>query len=340
MNQPKWNQDASVADIASALQIFWKKIKPRVLFIALLALAMALLGWIAGSVWASKKHKAEYIIAAEEQGASGWESLLAQFGLDVGSSNPGGIFEGESLVRLFRVRTLIERALMQPSGDSNQCIADILFGDLPESQEPEFKALKFSDSMSDKALRDTALYLLSQYVNKEVLTVNRPDKKQSFITVACEHSNPDIAMKLSASMIETVTNFYIETLTKKARNNLNILRLESDSVQRMLNTNLMRTATQADFNINPLMQKARVSYNRAMVDLQISISLYEELTKNLKLAEIGLRKETPLIQIIESPHYPLDKVGLAAWQWAIYSGFAGLGLGLIWAVSRTNKEQE
>lgn len=340
MNQPKWNQDASVADIGTALQVFWRKIKPRALLIVLMAFAMALLGWVGGSLFASKKHKAEYIIAAEEQGASGWESLLAQFGLDVGSSNPGGIFEGESLVRLFRVRTLIERALMQPSGDNKECIADALFRDLPESQEPEFKGLRFLDSMAENATRDTALYLLSQYVNKEVLTVNRPDKKQSFITVACVHSNPDVAMKLSASMIETVTDFYIETLTKKARNNLNVLRLESDSVQRMLNTNLMRTASQADFNINPLMQTARVSYNRAMVDLQISISLYEELTKNLKLAEIGLRKETPLIQIIESPHYPLDKVGLEAWQWAMYAGIIGLGLGLIWALSRMNKEQE
>ena len=340
MNQPKWNQDASVADIGTALQAFWNKIKPRVLWILALALLIALLGWAAGSVWASKKHKAEYIIAAEEQGASGWESLLAQFGLDVGNSNPGGIFEGESLVRLFRVRTLIERALMQLREGNEEVIADALFRDLPESSEPEFAGLHFSDSTANTAVRDTALYLLSQYVNKEVLTVNRPDKKQSFITVACSHSNPDLAMELSASMIETVTDFYIETLTKKARNNLNVLHLESDSVQRMLNMNLSRTASQADLNINPMMQSARVPYNRAMVDLQISISLYEELTKNLKLAEIGLRKETPLIQVIESPHYPLDKVGLEAWQWALYAGLAGLGLGLIWAFRQKTQSQE
>ena len=49
-----------------------------------------------------------------------------------------------------------------------------------------------------------------------------------------------------------------------------------------------------------------------------------ELIKNLKLAEIGLRKQTPLIQIIERPHYPLEHVGLRWWQYVL----GGLGLGL------------
>jgi uncharacterized protein involved in exopolysaccharide biosynthesis len=73
------------------------------------------------------------------------------------------------------------------------------------------------------------------------------------------------------------------------------------------------------------MQSARVNQNRSLIDLQISISLYGEVVKNLKLAEIGLRKQTPLIQVIESPHYPLETVGMDVWEYVL----GGLGLGLL-----------
>jgi hypothetical protein len=286
-----------------------------------------LLGLMAGLVLHTDKKKAEFIIAAEEQGASGMDGLLAQFGLDIGSSNPGGVFEGESLVRLFQIRSLIERSLLTEVKYAGKSVllADLVWKDMRISLKPQFKGVSFSkDRYKHQSITDSALYLMYKYVNKEMLSVSRPDKKQSFVTVSCAHKDPAVAILFSETMIETVTEYYIETLTKKARYNLNVLRLEADSVQKVLNRNLQTNASMSDLNLNPLMQKARVGQNRSMIDLQISISLYGELIKNLKLAEIGLRKQTPLIQIIERPHYPLEHVGLRWWEYVA----AGLGLGL------------
>ncbi len=133
---------------------------------------------------------------------------------------------------------------------------------------------------------------------------------------------------LGTSLIETVTQFYVESLTKKAKHNLNVLKLEADSVRRVLNDNIKNTAQYMDLNINPLTQMARVNQNRSTIDLQISVSLYGEIVKNLKLAEIGLRKQTPLIQLIEKPHFPLDHVGWKIWQTTLI----GLVLGLLMAI--------
>ena len=82
--------------------------RPLVLY----QLLFGLLGLAVGLVLHTDKKKAEFIIAAEEQGASGMDGLLAQFGLDIGSSNPGGVFEGESLVRRFQLRSVVERSLV------------------------------------------------------------------------------------------------------------------------------------------------------------------------------------------------------------------------------------
>ncbi|MDO7691167.1 MAG: hypothetical protein MUQ22_04305, partial [Schleiferiaceae bacterium] len=40
-------------------------------------------------------YQAELMLAVDDDDNSGWESLLGQFGLDIGGLNPGGIFEGE-----------------------------------------------------------------------------------------------------------------------------------------------------------------------------------------------------------------------------------------------------
>lgn len=327
------NRDASMADIIAQLKklsLFlgghWR---PLLLF----PVIFGMVGLGLGVFFHTDKKKAEFIIAAEEQGASGMDGLLAQFGLDVGGSNPGGVFEGESLVRLFQIRSLIERSLLTEVDYQGKkvVLANLVWRDMKQSEKQQFKTVHFSvDRNKSDAITDSALYLAYKHVNSEILTVNRPDKKQSFITVSCSHKDPGVAMALSKTMIETVTDYYIETLTKKARYNLNVLRLEADSVQKVLNTNLRNNASISDQNLNPLMQSARVGQNRAMIDLQISISLYGELIKNLKLAEIGLRKQTPLIQIIESPHYPLENVGLRWWEYVLAGIMLGLGVAGYW----------
>jgi hypothetical protein len=321
------NRDASLADIGKQLLQLWQLMLVHWRPLVLYPLLFGLLGLGVGLVLHTDKKKAEFIIAAEEQGASGMDGLLAQFGLDIGSSNPGGVFEGESLVRLFQIRSLVERSLLTEVQYEGKpvLLANLLWRDMKASGKPVFARVKFmKDRSGHTALTDSALYLAFKHVNRDVLSVSRPDKKQSFVTVSCAHRDPAVAMLLSETMIETVTEYYIETLTKKARYNLDVLRLEADSVQRVLNKNLQTNASMSDLNLNPLMQKARVGQNRSMIDLQISISLYGELIKNLKLAEIGLRKQTPLIQIIERPHYPLEHVGLRWWEYVM----AGLGLGL------------
>jgi hypothetical protein len=74
------------------------------------------------------------------------------------------------------------------------------------------------------------------------------------------------------------------------------------------------------------------------VDLQISVSLYGEIIKNLKLAEIGLRKQTPIIQIVDVPQFPLPKVGLKIWQWMLVFGL-GFSIAFVLFISLLPEER-
>jgi len=90
-----------------------------------------------------------------------------------------------------------------------------------------------------------------------------------------------------------------------------------------MNQNLSSNAMESDLNVNPLKQSLRVNQNRKMIDLQVSVALYGEIVKNLKLAEISLRKQTPLIQVIDAPTMPLDESGYNWWQWMLIGMLMG-----------------
>jgi hypothetical protein len=48
--------------------------------------------------------------------------------------------------------------------------------------------------------------------------------------------------------------------------------------------------------------------------------------KNLKLAELALKKQTPLIEIVDVPHFPLKKMGWSLWMYIAAGALGGLVL--------------
>jgi hypothetical protein len=73
------------------------------------------------------------------------------------------------------------------------------------------------------------------------------------------------------------------------------------------------------------------------VDLEIANALFIEITKNLTLAEIGLRKQTPLIQVVERPSFPLPKTGMLWWEWMLFGAAAGGAFGVYRALVQSEK---
>lgn len=328
-------KEASVEEVLKLMSRVFRFLARRLVRILSVTLVFGVLAFLIGLIFYQPKQKAVYIIATEEETVSGFEGLMAQFGMDVGGSNPGGVFSGENLVQLFRIRSMIERALLNPVNykGEDMLYADVFFRSTKHAKKKLFKPIKFNidRSLHDK-LTDSALYLTYEYVRDEVLGVSKPEKKIGFILVSVIHDNPDIAIGYSKTTIKTVTDFYVESQTMKARQNLDVLRFEADSVRNVLNKNLQESASESDLNVNPLWQSMRVEQNKSMIDLQISVSLFGEIIKNLKLAEISLRKQTPLIQVIETPRYPLKRVGYKPWQIGLIGALLGFLLALYFAL--------
>lgn len=299
-------------------------------------LACAVLGGTLG-LWYGiinpKKYQAEMIIAVEDDDSNGWQNLLQQFGIDVGGNNPGGIFKGDALIRLFSTRSMVERTLMQnvEFGDGTSgTLANRLWPQTKMAQAEVFKGFSFPTKRDEfTPLHDSAMMLLYRYAAEEVINADKPERKLSLIMLRATHTDKYFAHAYVTTAIDQTASYYVELLTSKAKSNLRVLRREADSVQILMQQNLMNSANSSDLNINPNRASLRIDQNRALVELQVSVTLYGEIIKNLKLAEIGMRKQTPIIQIVDYPQFPLNRVGMSPLMWAAIGSFIASAIFLV-----------
>jgi hypothetical protein len=117
------------------------------------------------------------------------------------------------------------------------------------------------------------------------------------------------AKYFTEALVKQVSDFYIETKSKKSRENMDILVRQTDSIRRELNGAITGVAVANDntFGLNPAMNVRRAPSARRQVDVQANTAILTELVKQSELAKVTLRKETPLIQVIDTPILPLKK---------------------------------
>jgi len=315
---------ASILNTLSTLKNRWKSI-----------LVLMLIGGLIGGVWGHlhpEKFQARMLIAVEDDDSNGWQNLLSQFGIDVGGNNPGGIFKGESLVRLFKTRSRVEDMLLQEvhfEDGKTQTLAQRLLDHSKLRKKTVFTDIQLlPDRSVYTPLQDSLLYELYEEVVGTVLFSDKPERKLSLIEVVCTHEDKFLAKAMTEKLVERTSKFYIDVLTKKTKANLDVLQKEADSVLIILNESMNASAASSDLNVNPNRATLLIGQNRALVDLQISVSLYGEIIKNLKLAEIGLRKQTPIIQIADEPIFPLPRAGNPLWAWILI----GMGCAFIFSI--------
>lgn len=62
-----------------------------------------------------------------------------------------------------------------------------------------------------------------------------------------------------------------------------------------------------------------------MIDVQANSAIYQELLKQLELAKVTHRNNMPLIQVIDSPNYPLENSRWKLFKTILYGIIFGLG---------------
>lgn len=317
------DDEISVKDIFIKIKFFYKYLINRWKLILLISILCSVLGLLY-AIFKKPVYKAELNFALEDSKSAGglgaYSGLASQFGLDVGGA--GGAFSGDNLIELMKSRLMVEKTLLTPVNvnGKSETLAQLYidFNGLREkwANNPEIANVNFIPGCNPNKFSLKQDSILFDFYNKLISSdflVDKVDKKLSFINVNVTSKNELFAKYFTEVLVNNVSAFYIETKTKKYSHNVEILQHQTDSVRQELNNAISGVAASTDINpnANPNRQILRTPALHRQVDVQVNTAILSELVKNLEVAKVSLRNETPLVQIIDKPILPLEvkKVG-------------------------------
>ncbi len=246
--------------------------------------------------------------------------VFSTFGIDLGNGS-SNLFSGSNLEELMTSRYIIEKTLLNPfvGKNSNQTFAeyltklnglDVAFGFNKKQKKSAFPV--YSDRTKFTFKQDSILGILTD-LSRGMIFVGNKEKKSSILCIEVKSTNELFSKGFAESLAQEISSYYVEIKSKKARQNMEILQRQTDSIRAVLNGSIVSVATAVDntFGLNPAMQVQKATISKKQFDVQANTAILTQLITNLEMAKVSLRKETPLIQVIDRPILPLkkDKVG-------------------------------
>lgn len=307
----------------------------------MLIIAFVIIGGIFGFTYAYFKipiytATTTFVLEEDKGGGGGLGSLAglaSMAGVDIGGG--GGVFQGDNILALYKSRSMIERTLLTSINGGQEMLIDhyVTFNKLRDKWKKDsrlkniqFSILKTSGNIPSKFTRvqDSIIGTIVTDINTNYLDVSKPDKKLNIIKADVKSPDEFFAKTFNNEIVKNVNDFYVQTKTKKSLANVAILQQKVDSVRSAMNGSIYIAAAAIDAtpNLNLTRQIQRSSpVQRAQFSAETNKAILGELVKNLELSKISLRREAPLIQVIDEPVFPLDITQIGKIKGVFIGGF-------------------
>jgi len=336
--KPIENQEVSLKELIEKVKDWYIFLLSKWKVIFLAGFIGAILG-ITYSLIKKPIYTATLSFAVEDKSSGGGFGaalgLVSSLGLDI-SGGGGSVFSGSNLTELFKSRSMVEQTLLTSipvSAPNNVSLAEMYIQNCGWRNDWEKKSnlssiqfLPNSDRTKCTRVHDSILGVIYRNLSDNSLKVEQKDKKIPIITIEMSSNDELFAKYFTEALAKRVSDFYINTKSKNARANMEILQKQTDSIRSELNGAITGVAVANDntFNLNPALNVRRTPSAKRQVDVQANTAILTELVKQSELAKVTLRKETPLIQIIDRPILPLQKERFGKLKGIVIGGFFGV----------------
>ncbi|HAI84715.1 MAG TPA: hypothetical protein DCL43_13705 [Chitinophagaceae bacterium] len=306
------NKEISFIDVVNKVVAFIKLLLRNWLFLGCCSLVGGIIG-IAIAFYTKPTYEAKSVFVLSNQPrSSGLMNLASQFGFSLGNSGADA-FSDDNILSLFRSVYLSERVLFKKLPNTNDNLINLYCRSLQLDKGWAKKdRLKhaFPFPLSPKLMtgvQDSLFREVQDVIMKSNFNVVRNDKKTNIYEIYTKSKNEMFALYFTRYIVDETTQFYIETKTKLARQNLDMLQKEADSLRTLLERSINSTAVALDnvYNLNPSLQVNRTPVQKNQAQTTVIAAAYGEVVKNLEVAKITLQKETPLFQMVDEPRMPL-----------------------------------
>lgn len=332
--------EISIKELIAIIKNWWLYIITKTKYIFLCIILFSFLGMIY-SLLNKPKYNATLTFALEEKNAGGalgaYSGIASQFGIDIGSNGNGGAFSGENILELMKSRLILEKTLLAEveinNSKTNLLERYIEFNEYRKAwlKKIDLKNIEFiKTTKKDFTIKhDSIISNVIKDIKSNYLTVSKVDKKLNIVSVTINSKDELFAKLFAEELVRNVSEFYIETKTKKSRTNVQLLQNRTDSVKLALDREMYGAAINQDQNQNIIQAKAKVPGVKKQMNIQMLGTMYTELVKNLEFSKLALMREEPLIQIIDTPVLPLHKTKFGKLKGIIFGGLIGFFISIV-----------
>lgn len=339
--------DISLIEIINQIKQIYKHLITKWLIILIVGLSGGVIGLISSFVF-KPKYVATLSFALIEKtpGGSGLAALASSFGLSGLMGGSQSAFSGDNLLEIIKSEYAIEQTLLSTVDykGKKQKLVDIYIEtyDLRNTwrwqSKPELKNIEFPVNQNREnftRVQDSILQDIYKTIKEtKSLSVIRKDKRVDIVNLTYKSTNEIFSKLFAETLINQTYDFYKES--KIAQNKLNIRMMEhtADSIKGLYESALYKGAGYSQININEAMQYAAVPKLKQQANAQLYGTVYAEVLKNLETLKLDLARETPIMQIIDVPRYPLEKKRLGPYMGIALGGLLGGVLIVIYLIVR------
>ncbi|NQX55259.1 lipopolysaccharide biosynthesis protein [Pedobacter panaciterrae] len=315
------SQDISLGDIVLKLKSWYQYLLSKWRTILLFFLIGGVMGFLL-TYFKKPVYTATTTFVLEEGGAENgggqYAALASLAGINLGGGG-GGIFQVGNIVELYKSRKMIESTLLTEvdyEGKKKSLIDIYIDFNSPDKStnsnafdNDSFKSKDVLNPIIHSRSQDSILGRVVNDINNNYLKVFKPEEGSSIIRVDIRSQNEFFAKTFNDEIVKNVSDFYLKTKTKKSLDNVMILQKKTDSIRAVMNGAIYTAAMVSDAtpNLNPTRQMQRaVPVQKSQFNAEANKAILSELVKNLELSKMNLLRETPLLQIVDHPVFPLN----------------------------------
>jgi hypothetical protein len=310
------NDVISITEIIRVIKYWFSYLKGQIVKLFFFAFFCGL-GGLFYALYAPISYTAKLSFVVEEgrSGTGGLASLVGQFGLDISGATSTGLISGDNLLLFLKSKSLTKEVLLSTyDSASNFSLAD-KYSEVYELRKKWAKSKKVgydvffppNNKLVFSRLQDSLLHIIIEQIIKDKLTVERPEKKATFIVVQTDFYDEKLSALFCERLVKRAINTYIKSKTNRQQINVDRLQRRADSFVVVLNKQTYSSASNQEkiLDVNPAEKTAMVTSEVSVRDKMMLTTIYGEVVKNLEVAKVQLSQETPTIQQVDNPEYPL-----------------------------------
>ena len=202
--------------------------------------------------------------------------------------------------------------------------------------ENELPGFTYEIPLEEMTVKHDSLLKLTLEKFTKQLSADKVDRRLDILSIKVIDTDELFAKKFNEVLVRNVNQFYVETKTLKTGENLQGLLKQADSVKSVLDQALKDygIVSASVPNPNVLQYRALVNSQKLEIDMTVAAAVYEEVLKQLEIAKITHQTNTPIIQIVDRPVFPLENSKPRLLKLLIINGFIGAFLVIAFLMGR------